>query len=191
MGPRSSRHGTSSRLLGPPVLGSPDVGRVWGVLRTPAPCPAPSWSAETAALDRPEPLLQQLLTRTARGQDPCHLRDSRHGQEKQQQNSRGGPDSRHVRAGRSGAVGCSDPAWPPPLLAEAPPRRPGPLVVGCGALKPRPSTARRFQNLLGAGTCPRPWLFVKAQLFVRFCSRDPSACILQEGSQRIPELKGP
>lgn len=133
-------------------------------MRTPAPCPAPSWSAQASALDRPEPLLQQLLTHTAGSQAPCHLRDTRNGQEKQERNSRGGPDGRHVRAGQSRAAGCSDPAWPPELLAEAPPRRPGPLVIGCGALKPRPSPARSFQNLLGAGTCPRPRPFVTAHL---------------------------
>lgn len=114
--PRSSRLRAPSRLPGPPDLGSPDLGQVWGVVRTPAPCLAPSWSAEAAALDRPEPLLQQLLTRTARGQASCHLRDPRHGQKKQQRTSPGSRDRRHVRAGgleprdartQPGSRGCS------------------------------------------------------------------------------------
>lgn len=52
-------------------------------------------------------------------------------------------------------------------LAKAPPRGAGPLVIGCGALKPRPSAASRFQNLLGAGTLSGLRLFVTAQLCVR------------------------
>jgi hypothetical protein len=80
-GPHSSRRNT----LLPTVGHRASVGS--GVARTPAPCPAPSWSAEAAAPDCPEPLLQRLLTRTARSQAPRHLRDPHHGQEKQQRMS--------------------------------------------------------------------------------------------------------
>ena len=180
----------SRRPLPPAGTSGPWVtalGPGLGVARTPAPCSAPSWRAEAAAPDRPEPLLQQLLTRTARGQAPCHLRDLRHGQEKQQRASTGGRDDRHVRARGSGATGCSDPAWPPRLLAEAPPRRPGPLVIGCGALRPRPSASGRFQNLLGAGTFPRPRLFVRTQLCDGSCSGVPQPAF---PNQTMSELEG-
>lgn len=167
-GPARSASVPPAACLHLPTLGH----QTWtgsGGRQHPAPCSAPSWSAEATALDLPEPLLQQLLTRTARGQAPCHLRDPSHRQEKQQRASRGGPDGRHVQAWGSRAARCSDPACPPRQLAETPPWWPGPPVIGRGE-KPRPSAARIFQNLLGAGTCPRPRSLLRpSELSVRFC----------------------
>lgn len=164
-----------------PPPGGPDLRtrghRTWagsGVARTPAPGPAPFWSAEAVTPVRPEPLLQRLLTRTARSQAPGDLRDPRHHQQKQQRASRGGPDGRHVRAGRVRSCGMLGPSLAA-AAARARPRlwRPRTVVIGCGALKPRPRPHKVSKTSRGAATRPGPRLFVLAQLCVGFSQSSP------------------
>lgn len=87
----------------------------------------------------PRPWLPRLLTRTARSQAPRHLRDPRRGQKKQQSASRGGPDARHVRAGRVRSREMLGPSLAVAAAGTKPrPQLLRPQVIGCGAPKPRP-----------------------------------------------------
>lgn len=64
------------------------------------------------------------------------------------------------------------------------------MVIGCDASKPRPSAARTFQNLLGAGTCPRRPLFVKGQLCVDFFLGVPLPAFCKRESEGVRAGRG-
>lgn len=187
--PRSSRLSAPSRLPGPPDPGSPDLGHVWGS-RAPLP-PAsrhlgalrrPPWTAPNRCSSSYSPALPGARP-PATSATPATARRS-------SSTPRGEARTAAISGPGSGATGCSDPAWQPPPLAEAPPRRPGPLMIGGGSLKPRPSASGSIQNLLGAGTFLRPRLFVKAQLCVGFLLWSPAEGLPQVQGQKVSELEG-
>lgn len=133
----------------------------------------------------PRPWLPGLLTRAARGQAPRHLRDPRRGQEKQQRASRGGPDARHVRAGRVRSRGMLGPSLAA-AAAGTKPRPPAPWTSADWLRRPEapPRPLRVSKTSRGAAARPGPWLFVMGQLCVAFGLGLPGSS-LQTGSQRL------
>lgn len=136
-----AREGSGVRVPPPtalPTREGPPRPRVWGRSH-PAPGPAPSWSAEALARDRPD--------RGSRGYSPAlpgarpPVTSATPAAARRSSSALRGEARTLAMSGPGGseAAGCSDPAWPPQPLAPNPAPQPlGPLLIGCGAPKPRP-----------------------------------------------------